>query len=295
MKTYGMVIVLLLFNSISLSGATADLVITLKEEQITSVNREELRVLFFDEPVIDEDKYQQFVQELEQKIYQEPVDATIDDNNVIVPGKAGYQLDRKEFREKFYSYFFSDNADKIEIPVMEVFPNVDSELLANIRTQQIGHYTTYFNKNNEERSHNIFLSSEAINNHVVFPGKTFSFNKVVGKRTAEKGYLPAPEIVKGELTEGIGGGICQVSSTLYNAVDRAGVQMVERYSHSKRVPYVPPGRDATVSWYGPDFTFKNNLNQPILIRSEVKGGKVDIAIYSSDQIEYTPREVPAAS
>ena len=127
----------------------------------------------------------------------------------------------------------------MDIPVRTVYPRVDSEVLANIRTQMLGHYVTYFNSRNKERSHNIFLAAEAINNQVVFPGETFSFNQIVGKRTKEKGYLSAPIIVRGELAEGIGGGICQVSSTLFNAVDRSGLHILQRYSHSKRVPYVP--------------------------------------------------------
>lgn len=120
------------------------------------------------------------------------------------------------------TYFYDNRPAEIEVPRLTVYPKVDSEVLADIRTQQIGRYVTYFNSFNKERSHNISLATEAINNHVVFPGETFSFNKVVGKRTAERGYLSAPVIVKGELAEGIGGGICQVSSTLFNAVDKAG-------------------------------------------------------------------------
>ena len=85
--------------------------------------------------------------------------------------------------------------------------------------------------------------------------------------------MPAKIIVRGEFSEGIGGGICQISSTLYNAVDRAGLKIVERYSHSRSVPYVPPGRDATVNWGGPDFSFKNNYNQPILIRAQALPGQ----------------------
>ncbi|QGH37052.1 hypothetical protein GI584_18410 [Gracilibacillus salitolerans] len=292
MKITYLTIFFLLFNQTSVPH---DLVVTYKGEPIASVNRSEFMVPFLDEPVIDEDIYIQFIKELEQEMYQEPVDAKINNNGVIVPGKVGYKLHRQKFKELFYSYFFKTGSTRIEAPVLNIHPNVDSELLADIRTQQIGQYITYFNTNNKERSHNVSLSAEAINNHVVFPGKTFSFNEVVGKRTEEKGYLPAPEIVKGELTEGIGGGICQVSSTLFNAVDRAGVQIMERYSHSKKVPYVPPGRDATVSWYGPDFTFKNNYNQPLLIRSKTVNGKVIIEIYSSDLVEYTPRKVPNAS
>ncbi|WP_062047010.1 VanW family protein [Bacillus sp. JCM 19034] len=120
---------------------------------------------------------------------------------------------------------------------------------------------------------------------MLFPGEVFSFNTTVGKRTIERGYLPAPIIIRGELSEGVGGGICQVSSTLFNAVDLAHLKVIQRYSHSKQVPYVPPGRDATVSWYGPDFSFQNNYNQPILIRSFVSGGQMTISLFSSDDID----------
>ncbi|WP_163539990.1 VanW family protein [Gracilibacillus sp. YIM 98692] len=291
MKFTCLTILLLLVHQVSISNT---LLLTYKGESIASVNRSEFTVPYFDEPVMDSDKYFQFIEKLDNEIYQEPVNAIIDNNGEIVPGKVGYKLHRQKFKELFYTYFFKNESAKVEVPILKIHPDVDTELLANIRTQRIGQYITYFNTNNKKRVHNISLAAEAINNHVVFPGKTFSFNKVVGKRTKEKGYLPAPEIVKGELTEGIGGGICQVSSTLYNAVDRAGVQIIERYSHSKRVPYVPPGRDATVSWYGPDFTFKNTYNQPLLIRSKTLGGVVTIDIYSSDIVNYKPRKVPNA-
>src|SRR5699024_4389198 len=120
----------------------------------------------------------------------------------------------------------------------------------------------------------------AIDSHVVFPGETFSFNKIVGKRTEEKGYKRAPVIVKGELAEDIGGGIRQTSSTLYNAVDLKGIEIVERYSHSRTVPYVPYGRDATVAWCGRDLSSKNKLHQPILIRAKAANGKMEINFFS---------------
>ncbi|MFC0273010.1 VanW family protein [Metabacillus herbersteinensis] len=101
--------------------------------------------------------------------------------------------------------------------------------------------------------------------------------------------------LKGELSEGVGGGICQVSSTLFNAVDRAGVKIIERYSHSRRVPYVPPNRDATVSWYGPDFTFSNHHNMPLLIRATVIGGQLHIMIFSSEDIDFNRGKVPSSS
>ena len=180
----------------------------------------------------------------------------------------------------------------IEIPIHPVYPKIDSELLADIRSVRIGRYITSFNSSNKNRSTNIDLAAEAINNHVVFPGETFSFNRVVGKRTVEKGYEKAKVIVRGEYAEDIGGGICQVSSTLFNAVDSAGLKIVQRFSHSRNVSYIPPGRDATVSWYGPDFEFKNIYNQPIIIQARTMGNLLVIKIFSSDVIEYQPKKVP---
>jgi len=154
---------------------------------------------------------------------------------------------------------------------------------------------TSFNNSNKKRTNNIKLAVAAINNYVIFPGETFSFNRVVGKRTAAKGYLKAKVIVRGEYAEDIGGGICQVSSTLFNAVDNAGLKIVQRFSHSRKVPYIPPGRDATVSWYGPDFVFKNKYNQPVLIQAKTLGNLLIIKLYSSDVVEYDPKQVPKPS
>ncbi|UOQ48991.1 VanW family protein [Gracilibacillus caseinilyticus] len=290
MKMTFLTILFLILNPVMVSN---DIVITYKEKPVANVSRADLMVPFLDDPVLDPDKFMEMMEQMEQKIYQRPVDATINDNGAIVSGKVGYKLDRTTFKEMFLRHFFKNTSENLEVPVVEVQPTVDEQLLSKIRKQKIGQYVTYFNSNKKERAHNIMLAAEAINNHVVFPGGTFSFNKVVGKRTKERGYLPAPEIVKGELTEGIGGGICQVSSTLYNAIDRAGVQVLERYSHSKKVPYVPPGRDATVSWYGPDFTFMNNYNQPLLIRSKKTGGSIYVEVYTSDTVEISPRDVPS--
>ncbi|WP_332697511.1 VanW family protein [Halalkalibacter lacteus] len=261
---------------------------------IASVHRSEFASDLLGKDVIDLDKYDQFSQKIDQQTYQPPVNATIDKFGHIVSEQVGYRLDRQKFKHSFYRYYYGRGHSQIEVPRQSLHPRVDSELLADIRLKRIGQYVTYFNSRNKQRSHNISLASEAINNQVVFPGEVFSFNEIVGKRTKERGYLPAPVIVRGELSEGIGGGICQVSSTLYNAVDHAGLEIVQRYSHSRRVPYVPRGRDATVSWYGPDFVFRNKLNQPILIQSKIYGGQMIVLILSSDAIETIQRNVPDA-
>ncbi|GGF27670.1 hypothetical protein GCM10010954_28470 [Halobacillus andaensis] len=271
-----------------------DLSITDEGKEVLNVNRKDFELELLGNPFVDQAEIQQLIDHLDDQIREEPVNAKIDESGEIIPGEDGSQVYQKKFMEKFYAYLYGTKTGTLSVPKLSVRPKVDSELLANIRTQQIGHYVTYFNSNNKARSHNIRLSAEALDSYVVFPGEVFSFNKAVGKRTKEKGYKNAPEIVKGEVTEGIGGGICQLSSTLFNSVDKVGVKILERFSHSKRVPYVPSGRDATVSWYGPDFTFKNQYNQPLLIRARVDGGQVSVTIYSSDVINFDPQKVADA-
>ena len=241
------------------------MIVTYEGQPIATVNRMQFYSPLIGKEMIDSDQYQSFLNQVQQQVFTPPVNAKMDKYGQIVPEQIGYMLDKRSFHESFYEYYYGREQMQMEVPLRPVHPKVNSEILSHIRVQRIGQYVTYFNKRNRERSHNIALATEAINNHVVFPGETFSFNQVVGKRTRERGYLTAPVIVRGELSEDNGGGICQVSSTLYNAIDHAGLKIVQRYSHSRRVPYVPRGRDATVSWYGPDFTFKNQLNQPILI------------------------------
>ncbi|MGA4921968.1 VanW family protein [Bacillus subtilis] len=270
------------------------LTVTQQGLTIATVNREDFTMPLPGTPIVDYEKYSKFIKQLDQKVYREPINAVLNDHGSIVPGRVGYKLYQQAFMEKFYAYFYGQGPSKIEVPEMNIYPKVDSELLAHISTQQLGQYVTYFNSSNKSRSHNISLSAKAIDNHVVFPNETFSFNQVVGMRTRNKGYKSAPIIVKGELSEGVGGGICQVSSTLFNAVDRAGLQIVQRYSHTRSVPYVPPGRDATVSWGGPDFRFQNQYNQPILIRAKRYGGSMIITLYSSDVINSKLRKIPKA-
>lgn len=273
--------------------ASDSLTITKDGQIVTNINRTDFALQQTGFPFINIIKYNQFLDKLDKQFSIAPENASLDQNGVIIPERTGSRIHRQLFTEQFYTYFFSSRKAKMEIPILTVYPKVDSELLGDIRSKRIGRYVTSFNPHNKKRSNNIQLATNAINNYVVFPGDRFSFNKVVGKRTVAKGYLRAPVIVRGEFSEDIGGGICQVSSTLYNAVDQAGIKIVERFSHSRRVPYIPPGRDATVSWYGPDFKFTNNYNQPVLIRARTLGHLLIINIYSSENINSTPRNVPA--
>lgn len=248
------------------------------------VNLSDYNIGWFGFPMMNQKMLKSLTDELSLTFYKSSKNAGLDENGKIIPEVIGYRVDKKRLKEFFTAAFFDNGISEIMIPTIPVYPKVDSEIIASIRSKLIGHYITFYNHSNRERSLNISLAVQAINNQVVFPGEVFSFNHVVGKRTAAKGYKPAPVIVRGELSEGIGGGICQVSSTLYNAVDQSGLKIIERYSHSKSVPYVPPGRDATVSWYGPDFIFKNNYNRPILIRAKSFHGNLVVFIYSADDL-----------
>ncbi len=276
------------------AAISENLIINNQGETIARVELENYTVPIPGLSLIDTEKYLLLVNELDRLTYEEPKNAYINHQGVVVEGQLGKKLYRKVFTDLFYTHFYETGASTIETPILTLYPKVDRDLLLSIRVKQIGQYVTYFNANNKARSHNIKLSAEAINNHVVFPGETFSFNHVVGRRTKARGYMRAPVIVKGELSEDIGGGICQVSSTLYNATDRAGLKIIKRYSHSKSVPYVPSGRDATVSWGGPDFTFTNPYSFPLLIRAKAIGGQMIVQIYSSDELDHEPRSIPEA-
>lgn len=254
-----------------------------QDQVVAIIERDELRMDLFYPPFLNELKLQSIYEQLYEVIYKEPVNARFDQHGQIIKERSGITLHREKLYMALLQYYFENEPTTIRVPKMVIYPRVDSELLVKISEKKLNEYTTFYRESNRERSHNIFLSTEAINNHVIFPGETFSFNEVVGERTKERGYLKAPVIVKGEFTEDIGGGICQVSSTLYNAVDlQQYIEIVERYSHSRTVPYVPPGRDATVSWWGPDFVFKNNHHHPILIRATAKHGAISIQIYSTE-------------
>jgi vancomycin resistance protein YoaR len=143
----------------------------------------------------------------------------------------------------------------------------------------LGEYTTQFTAGNKNRTQNIHLASKTINGTVLMPGEIFSFNEKVGPRTASRGYQNAPVIFKGELVDGLGGGICQVSSTIYNAILLSNLNIVERINHSIPSTYVPKGRDATVSYGVLDFKFQNILSQPIYVESFIRGNLLTVKVY----------------
>lgn len=149
---------------------------------------------------------------------------------------------------------------------------------------EISRYSTEILNKDENRVHNIKLAAKKLNHTVIEPGETFSFNGVLGKRTEEKGYEEAPILLgNGEEGEGVGGGICQVSSTLYNAVLQTNMEIVERHRHSEAVPYVPEGKDATVVYNSKDFRFKNTKDYPVEIVIAVSEEKVTVRLFKKEK------------
>lgn len=156
------------------------------------------------------------------------------------------------------------------------------------KTRLISAFTTYFDSSNFDRAHNIRLAAATVNGTVLAPGEVFSFNGVVGERTADRGFKSAKIIEKGEFVDGVGGGVCQVSTTLYNAALLAGCQITEFHPHSLAVSYVPPSCDAMVSGTYYDLKFKNSLSEKLYIRAAAGKGYVTFYFYGkSDGAQYS--------
>jgi vancomycin resistance protein YoaR len=145
--------------------------------------------------------------------------------------------------------------------------------------QALGSYQTPLLNRNTERINNIRLAIKKINSYKLKPGEIFSFNDIVGKRDAENGFKMAAIIVNGEYGEDMGGGVCQLRSTIFNAADKAGMEIIERHSHSKAVKYVPAGRDAAVSYGYLDLKFKNTKEYAVELKAKIEGKKLKVYIY----------------
>ena len=129
---------------------------------------------------------------------------------------------------------------------------------------------------------NIHLLGDSLDGKLVKPGGTFSFNGAIGQRTASKGYQEANAIVDGKLVPQLGGGICQVGTTLFNTVFRSGLPVLERRNHSFYISHYPKGRDATVSWGGPDLKFKNDTGHWLLVSVSYSSSSITISLYGTD-------------
>ena len=167
------------------------------------------------------------------------------------------------------------------VPAAVTFDSIDATLFKYVLGSVSTNHTNDSNSNT-----NLKLACKALNGKIIRPGETFSYNATLGERTEAKGYKPAGAYMAGKTVETIGGGICQVSSTLYYACLKADLQIVERTAHGYTVSYMPYGMDATVSWGSLDYKFKNNTDYPIRIEASVSGGQVHVKLIGTDTKDY---------
>ena len=223
---------------------------------------------------------------IKEEIYKEPQDAYVSKNPTTVhPHVNG--VDFKISIEEAQKLIEEDKEEytiplKITIP-KKTIKNLGEEAFPDL----ISTYTTRYDASNYNRSNNLSIAAKKVNGTVLMPGETFSYNKVVGERTIAAGYKEAGAYAGGKVIQSVGGGICQISSTLYNTALLANLEIVDRSNHQFETGYVAASRDATVAWPSLDFKFKNTRTYPIKIVASAKSGVAKISIYGiKEETEY---------
>lgn len=217
------------------------------------------------------------IEKIYKEIYKESKDAYIEEN----PFKLHVEEDGLDFAISMEEAkkIISEEKDSYEIPLKIDKAKVKTEDLGDkLFKETLSKFTTIYDAGNTSRGTNIAIAARTINNTVILPGETFSYNKILGNTTKEKGYQLGTAYVGGKVVPAYGGGICQVSTTLYNAAIYANLEIVERYNHSYSVSYVSGSRDATVSYGGKDFKFKNSRTYPIKIVASAKNGVISVSL-----------------
>jgi vancomycin resistance protein YoaR len=204
----------------------------------------------------------------------------------VNPHKVGQEVNKDTLREAI-NYINSNEDSTRVLDIEKIYPEITTEIYeSNLFTSVLGSAATQFSTNTENtkaRAINITKATGIINGTLIAPGQTFSFNGVVGPRSVELGYAIAHVYESGKVVNGVGGGICQVSSTLYNAVLYADLEVTDRRNHMFIVPYVPLGADATVDYGSQDFKFVNNTDYPIRVEGIVSAdNKVKFSIVGTD-------------
>jgi vancomycin resistance protein YoaR len=195
------------------------------------------------------------------------------------PSRTGRAIDRRRLTRLLEKAVASPKHGLIKIPVVDIVPPLTENDINQWGLNKImGIYSTQFDPSKPDRVQNLKTACSALDNSLIYPGQNFSFNTWVGPRVTEAGYKEAPVIFMGKLVPGVGGGVCQVSSTLYNAVLLSNLKIIQRFNHSLPSTYVPIGRDATVVYGGIDFIFENANQNPILIVAKVESPFVTIAV-----------------
>lgn len=223
-----------------------------------------------------------------QKVYDEnrvpATDAVLNESDyTITPELLGYDFDLEEARKLLEE---AEYGQEIAISFRFTAPEVTMmDLQEYLFQDKLASYSSDHSVNSN-RTQNLILACQAIDGTIIRPGEVFSFNDVVGQRTAEKGYKAASVYSGGETVDQLGGGVCQVASTIYYVAMLADMEIVEREEHMFLVTYVPRGMDATIYWGSYDFKFRNNTKYPIRIDASTHDGQCHIAIYGTDDKDY---------
>ena len=236
------------------------------------------------------------VNELYSKIYKEPVDAYYETEPFkLYPEEDG--IDFAVTLEEAAKIVSDTTKEEYIIPLkISKASKTVNDIGREAFPYEISTYSTKYDVSNTNRTKNLELSAEKINGTVLMPGEEFSYNQVVGKRTVEAGYKNAKIYSGGQVVDGLGGGICQISSTLYNAVLMADLEITERRNHYFKTSYVPAGRDATVVWGSIDFKFKNTRSYPIKIEAKVSSGIAEFKIFGiKEEKEYSIKILPVVT
>lgn len=206
-----------------------------------------------------------------------------EDKFVLQPGVPGQAVMADILRVQLEGKSWKDMPRRLQVPVVEIPPAVTTETIQALAFDAVtGEFSTRYSVLEENRAANLEEAAKALDRKLILPGEIFSFNNTVGPRTPETGYKDAYVIVNNEYVQGTGGGVCQVSSTLYNAVLLAGLPIIERMPHAVAISYVPLGQDATVNYPNIDFKFKNDTPGILYLRTVAKGGQITMKLYGKN-------------
>ncbi|MDO4541262.1 MAG: VanW family protein [Bacillota bacterium] len=203
----------------------------------------------------------------------------------IVPEEVGVALDTESTKTAVLSALSDDSVAEVELVVnVNAMPERTAADLEALNVNGVlASFSTKYNAGQVDRSQNLKQASAYLDMTVVYPGETFSFNGTVGERTTARGFSSAMVIESGVYREGLGGGVCQVSTTLYGALLRTGLEVTERKHHTLTCSYVPPSQDAMVAWGSSDLCFKNNYDCAIIIHAVCGGGTISMTLYGNTE------------
>ncbi len=236
-------------------------------------------------PVINKTPEEIDIEKIHEEVYKEVQDAYYTkDPFTIHPEVEGIDFNLEEAKK-----LLEEDKEQYEITLTITKPKVTtSQIGSEAFPDLVGTCTTRYDASKKDRSTNLIIACQKINDKVIMPGETFSYNKALGERTPAAGYKNAAVYENGKVVDGIGGGICQISSTLYNAVLKANLGIVERRNHQFVTSYIPAGQDATVVYGMTDFRFKNTRKYAVKIKASCSNGIATVSIYGiKEENEYS--------